>query len=76
MDDRLILLPIIDAALRRQAQGAADRGGHRLGRFRRDARKMLRASCAGCRERIVVDESRGLISGAMVVSPCAHRVVR
>ena len=74
MPDSLTLIPVIDASLRRQAAGVAGRNGHRLGRFRRDARKLLRASCAICRERIVVDEGQGLISGALVISPCSHQV--
>jgi len=70
---KLVLTPVIDAALRRQARGVADRGGHTLGRFRRDTRKLLRAYCAGCREQIVVDEGRGLIGGALLATSCSHK---
>jgi len=70
----LALTPVIDAALRHQARALSVRHGHVLGRFRRDARHMLRAYCADCRERLVVDESCGLIAGSLVASDCPHRV--
>lgn len=70
---KLVLTPVIDAALRRQAQSVANQRGHTLGRFRRDTRKLLRAYCAGCREQIVVDEGRGLIGGALVATSCSHK---
>jgi len=68
----LTLLPIINASLRRQADGIARHNGHRLGRYRRDQRQRLRATCLECRSRLVVDESHGFISGEMVGSYCSR----
>ena len=70
----LNLVPSADAALRRQARNAAVRNGHRVGRFRRDASRLLRASCATCAGRMVVDETSGVIGGVLVGVPCeGHR---
>ena len=68
----LTLLPIINASLRRQADGIARHNGHRLGRYRRDQQQRLRATCQECRSRLVVDESHGFISGEMVATYCGH----